>query len=87
MDLYLLAELKTISLKITTVDMKRPPADFRYIYVFFVQPLLCTVPERIITVEELISSFFLLVVWLGSLPSYWLAISVLWLAGHSRPSC
>ena len=31
MDLYLLAELKTISLKITTVDMKRPPADFRYV--------------------------------------------------------
>ena len=30
MDLYLLAELKTISLKITTVDMKRPPADFRF---------------------------------------------------------
>lgn len=29
MDLYLLAELKSISLKITTVDMKRPPADFR----------------------------------------------------------
>lgn len=29
MDLYLLAELKTISLKITTVDMKRPPQDFR----------------------------------------------------------
>jgi len=29
MDLYLLAELKTISLKITTVDMKRPPVDFR----------------------------------------------------------
>lgn len=29
MDLYLLAELKTISLKITTVDMKRPPPDFR----------------------------------------------------------
>lgn len=29
MDLYLLAELKTISLKITTVDMKRPPHDFR----------------------------------------------------------
>jgi hypothetical protein len=36
MDLYLLAELKTISLKITTVDMKRPPADFRYIA--FVSP-------------------------------------------------
>lgn len=29
MELYLLAELKTISLKVTTVDMKRPPADFR----------------------------------------------------------
>eukprot|EP00096_Caligus_rogercresseyi_P014852 TRINITY_DN7333_c0_g1_i1.p1 TRINITY_DN7333_c0_g1~~TRINITY_DN7333_c0_g1_i1.p1 ORF type:complete len:238 (+),score=94.97 TRINITY_DN7333_c0_g1_i1:177-890(+) len=29
MDLYLLAELQTISLKITTVDMKRPPPDFR----------------------------------------------------------
>lgn len=29
MDLYLLAELKTISLKITTVDMLKPPADFR----------------------------------------------------------
>ena len=29
MDLYLLAEMKTISLKITTVDMKRPPPDFR----------------------------------------------------------
>lgn len=30
MDLYLLAELKTISLKITTVDMLKPPPDFRY---------------------------------------------------------
>ncbi|XP_022652549.1 chloride intracellular channel exc-4-like isoform X1 [Varroa jacobsoni] len=29
MDLYLLAELKTISLKVTTVDMLRPPPDFR----------------------------------------------------------
>ena len=29
MDLYLLAELKTISLKITTVDMLKPPPDFR----------------------------------------------------------
>jgi len=29
MDLYLLAELKTLSLKITTVDMNRPPPDFR----------------------------------------------------------
>jgi hypothetical protein len=29
MDLYLLAELKTISLKVTTVDMLKPPPDFR----------------------------------------------------------
>ncbi|KAI7690828.1 hypothetical protein SSS_04138 [Sarcoptes scabiei] len=29
MDLYLLAELKTISLKVTTVDMIKPPPDFR----------------------------------------------------------
>ena len=27
MDLYLLAELKTIALKITTVDMLKPPPD------------------------------------------------------------
>jgi hypothetical protein len=33
MDLYLLAELKTIALKITTVDMLKPPADFRYVTV------------------------------------------------------
>ncbi|XP_055332019.1 chloride intracellular channel exc-4-like [Paramacrobiotus metropolitanus] len=29
MELYLLAELKTIALKVTTVDMLKPPADFR----------------------------------------------------------
>ncbi|KAL7637592.1 UNVERIFIED_CONTAM: hypothetical protein RMT77_012320 [Armadillidium vulgare] len=29
MDLYLLAELKTISLKVTTVNMLKPPPDFR----------------------------------------------------------
>ena len=29
MDLYLLAEMKTISLKVTTVDLNKPPADFR----------------------------------------------------------
>ena len=28
--IFFIAELKTISLKITTVDMKRPPADFRF---------------------------------------------------------
>jgi hypothetical protein len=31
MDLYLLAELKTISLKVTTVDMQKPPPDFRLV--------------------------------------------------------
>ena len=29
MDLYLRAELKTVALKITTVDMLKPPPDFR----------------------------------------------------------
>lgn len=29
MELYLLAELKTIALKVTTVDMQKPPPDFR----------------------------------------------------------
>lgn len=29
MDLYLLAEVKTITLKVTTVDMQKPPPDFR----------------------------------------------------------
>ena len=29
--IFFIAELKTISLKITTVDMKRPPADFRFL--------------------------------------------------------
>jgi hypothetical protein len=32
MDLYLLAELKTIRLKVTTVDMQKPPPDFRYAF-------------------------------------------------------
>jgi len=33
MDLYLLAELKTIRLKVTTVDMQKPPPDFRYLQI------------------------------------------------------
>ena len=45
MDLYLLAELKTISLKITTVDMKRPPADFRSNF----EVSLCIVQAIVIT--------------------------------------
>ena len=34
MDLYLLAELKTVALKITTVDMLKPPPDFRCHLIF-----------------------------------------------------
>jgi hypothetical protein len=45
MDLYLLAELKTISLKVTTVDMQKPPPDFRWvtsqIHVWENCPFLC----------------------------------------------
>ena len=51
MDLYLLAELKTISLKITTVDMKRPPADFRsnfevIIYFFIFKIYFLSLPSQ-----------------------------------------
>ena len=34
MDLYLLAELKTISLKVQTVDMLKPPVSFVGDFVF-----------------------------------------------------
>ncbi|KAL4131827.1 hypothetical protein QTP88_009076 [Uroleucon formosanum] len=40
MDLYLLAELKTISLKVTTVDMQKPPPDFRQFKLLFVGPII-----------------------------------------------
>lgn len=40
MDLYLLAELKTISLKVTTVDMLKPPPDFRSKYDSTPPPIL-----------------------------------------------
>jgi hypothetical protein len=81
MDLYLLAELKTISLKITTVDMKRPPADFRYICsMYTVQPLLCPKSKVLFKSEGLLWTnsflchpFFQFVVWLCSPPSDWLA--------------
>ena len=43
MDLYLLAELKTVALKITTVDMLKPPPDFRWKRIFFAwHPLIAT---------------------------------------------
>ena len=49
MDLYLLAEMKTISLKITTVDMKRPPPDFRSNFEASQPPILIGVVHQIIS--------------------------------------
>ena len=57
MDLYLLAELKTISLKITTVDMKRPPPDFRSNFEAAQPPILV----------RSTNDFFLLNIFSGSL--------------------
>lgn len=49
MDLYLLAELKTISLKVTTVDMQKPPPDFRY----ELQTRICIMHERVNCAKKL----------------------------------
>ena len=49
MDLYLLAEMKTISLKITTVDMKRPPPDFRSNFEASQPPILIGVVHQIVS--------------------------------------
>ena len=49
MDLYLLAEMKTISLKITTVDMKRPPPDFRSNFEASQPPILIGVVLQIVS--------------------------------------
>lgn len=40
MDLYLLAELKTISLKVTTVDTSKPPPDFKNNFDAHIPPIL-----------------------------------------------
>jgi len=53
MDLYLLAELKTISLKITTVDMKRPPADFRTNFEASQPPILIDTGVAILENEKI----------------------------------
>lgn len=53
MDLYLLAELKTISLKITTVDMKRPPADFRTNFEAAQPPILIDTGVAILENEKI----------------------------------
>merc|ERR1712158_17343 len=53
MDFYLLAELKTISLKITTVDMKRPPADFRTNFEAAQPPILIDTGVAILENEKI----------------------------------
>ena len=53
MDLYLLAELKAISLKITTVDMKRPPPDFRSNFEATQPPILIDTGVAILPNEKI----------------------------------
>jgi len=53
MDLYLLAELKAISLKITTVDMKRPPIDFRSNFEAAQPPILIDTGVAILENEKI----------------------------------
>jgi chloride intracellular channel protein 2 len=53
MDLYLLAELKTISLKITTVDMLKPPADFRSSFDSTPPPILIDRRQAILENEKI----------------------------------
>lgn len=53
MDLYLLAELKTISLKVTTVDMLKPPADFRSNFDSTPPPILIHAGQAILENEKI----------------------------------
>lgn len=53
MDLYLLAELKTISLKVTTVDMSKPPPDFRSKFDSTPPPILIDRGEPILENEKI----------------------------------
>ena len=53
MDLYLLAELKTISLKITTVDMLKPPPDFRSNFEATPPPILIDDGNAILENEDI----------------------------------
>jgi len=53
MDLYLMAEMKTIALKITTVDMKRPPADFRSNFEAAQPPILIDGKMAVLENEEI----------------------------------
>ncbi|XP_076351935.1 chloride intracellular channel Clic-like [Tachypleus tridentatus] len=53
MDLYLLAELKTISLKVTTVDMLKPPPDFRSNFDSTPPPILIDNGQAILDNEKI----------------------------------
>ncbi|XP_037280254.1 chloride intracellular channel protein 5 isoform X3 [Rhipicephalus microplus] len=53
MDLYLLAELKTISLKVTTVDMLKPPPDFRSNFDSTPPPILIDGGEAVLENEKI----------------------------------
>ena len=53
MDLYLLAEIRTISLKITTVDTQRPPPDFRTKYEASPPPILIAGDVSVIENESI----------------------------------
>lgn len=53
MDLYLLAELKTISLKVTTVDMQKPPPDFRTNFQATPPPILIDNGDAILENEKI----------------------------------
>lgn len=53
MDLYLLAELKTISLKVTTVDMSKPPVDFRSKFDSQPPPILIDGDESVLDNEKI----------------------------------
>ncbi|XP_055926516.1 chloride intracellular channel exc-4-like [Argiope bruennichi] len=53
MDLYLLAELKTISLKVTTVDMLKPPPDFRSNFDSTPPPILIDRGQNVLENEKI----------------------------------
>lgn len=53
MDLYLLAELKTIALKVTTVDMLKPPSDFRSNFDSTPPPILIDKGQAILDNEKI----------------------------------
>lgn len=53
MDLYLLAELKTITLKVTTVDMSRPPKDFRAMFDSTNPPILVDGDQIVLENEKI----------------------------------